>query len=213
MTMGGLDLHVHRWEPATSPHLPTILLLHGTGGDENDLFPLGRMMAPGAALLGVRGNVSEGGALRYFRRLAEGVFDFEDLHRRTNDLADFVEVAAATYDFSASSLVALGYSNGANIAASLILERPAALAGGALFRAMLPFEPAAIPPLAGKKVLISAGRFDEMIPPAGSERLAATLREGGAAVELVWQPGSHGLTRGDMDAGAQFFAGLASAQG
>lgn len=185
-----------------------MLLLHGTGGDENDLMPFGRMLAPGAALLGVRGNVSENGARRFFRRLAEGVFDLEDLHRRTGELGDFLESAAAAYDFSASSLFALGYSNGANVAASLLLERPAALAGGALFRAMVPFEPTTIPALAGKKVLISAGRLDAMIPPAGSERLAAILREGGADVELVWQPTSHGLTLGDVTTGQQFFATL-----
>lgn len=206
--MSALHLHVHRWEPATAPNQPTILLLHGTGGDENDLMPFGRMLAPGAALLGVRGNVSENGARRFFRRLAEGVFDLEDLHRRTGELGDFLESAAAVYDFSASSLFALGYSNGANVAASLLLERPAALAGGALFRAMVPFEPATIPALAGKKVLISAGRFDAMIPPAGSERLAAILREGGADVEIVWQPTSHGLTQGDVTTGHQFFAAL-----
>ena len=206
--MSALHLHVHRWEPATAPNQPTILLLHGTGGDENDLMPFGRMLAPGAALLGVRGNVSENGARRFFRRLAEGVFDLEDLHRRTGELGDFLESAAAAYDFSVSSLFALGYSNGANVAASLLLEHPAALAGGALFRAMVPFEPATIPALAGKKVLISAGRFDVMIPPAGSERLAAILREGGADVELVWQPTSHGLTQGDVTTGHQFFAAL-----
>lgn len=206
--MSALHLHVHQWEPATAPDQPTILLLHGTGGDENDLMPFGRMLAPGAALLGVRGNVSENGARRFFRRLAEGVFDLEDLHRRTSELGDFLESAAAAYDFSTSSLFALGYSNGANVAASLLLERPAALAGGALFRAMVPFEPATIPALAGKKVLISAGRFDAMIPPAGSERLAAILREGGADVELVWQPTSHGLTQGDVTTGHQFFAAL-----
>jgi len=208
--MSALHLHVHRWEPATAPNQPTILLLHGTGGDENDLMPFGRMLAPGAALLGVRGNVSENGARRFFRRLAEGVFDLEDLHRRTGELGDFLESAAAVYDFSASSLFALGYSNGANVAASLLLERPAALAGGAFFRAMVPFEPATIPALAGKKVLISAGRFDVMIPPAGSERLAAILREGGADVELVWQPTSHGLTQGDVTTGHQFFTALMS---
>ena len=206
--MSALHLHVHRWEPATALNQPTILLLHGTGGDEHDLMPFGRMLAPGAALLGVRGNVSENGARRFFRRLAEGVFDLDDLHRRTGELGDFLESAAAAYDFSASSLFALGYSNGANVAASLLLEHPAALAGGALFRAMVPFEPATIPALAGKKVLISAGRFDAMIPPAGSERLAAILREGRADVELVWQPTSHGLTQGDVTTGQQFFGSL-----
>lgn len=211
--MSALGLHVHRWEPATAPNLPTILLLHGTGGDENDLVPFGRMLARGAALLSVRGNVLENGAPRFFRRLAEGVFDLADLHRRTGELGDFVNAAAAAYDFSVSSLFALGYSNGANIAASLLLERPSALGGGVLLRAMVPFEPATAPSLAAKKVLISAGRFDTMIPHAGSERLAQILREGGADVELVWQAGSHGLMQGDVNVGQQFFSKLAGGAG
>ena len=211
--MNPLQLHVHRWEPASLAGLPTILLLHGTGGDENDLLPLGRMLAPGAALLSVRGNVIENGSARFFRRLAEGVFDLTDLRVRTDALGDFVEAAAGEYEFPLSSLYALGYSNGANVAASLLLQRPSALAGGALFRAMVPFEPERIPPLGTKKVLISAGRFDTMILPPGSERLAAMLREGGAEVDLVWQPVSHGLSQGDVTAGQGFFAALAHGPG
>lgn len=211
--MNPLQLHVHRWEPALSAGLPTILLLHGTGGDENDLLPLGRMLAPGAALLSVRGNVSENGSARFFRRLAEGVFDLADLRVRTDELGDFVEAAAEAYDFPLSSLYALGYSNGANVAASLLLQRPSALAGGALFRAMVPFEPERIPQLGTKRVLMSAGRFDTMIPAAGSERLAAILREGGADVELVWQPVSHALSQGDATVGQEFFGGLAHPSG
>lgn len=211
--MNALDLHVHRWEPAEHANLPALLLLHGTGGDENDLLPLGRMLLPGAALLSVRGNVLEHGAPRFFRRLAEGVFDMEDLHRRTAELGDFVEAAAERYGVPLSSLHAVGYSNGANVAASLLLARPAVLAGGSLFRAMMPFEPGALPVLHGKRVLISAGEFDSMIPRAGSERLAAALREAGAEVELVWQPGSHGLTQWDVSAGRQFFAGIEKSGG
>lgn len=211
--MNALGLHVHRWEAATAPNLPTLVLLHGTGGDENDLLPFGRMLLPGAAMLGVRGNVSEGGAPRFFRRLAEGVFDMEDLHVRTIELGDFLTSAGEAYGFSASSLYAVGYSNGANVAASLLLARPAALAGGALFRAMVPFEPDVIPPLGGKQVIISAGRFDAMIPPAGSERLAALLKEGGAEVELAWQATSHGLTKGDVTVGQRFFSSLRASSG
>ncbi len=204
--MTALDLHVHRWEPATRPGLPTLLLLHGTGGDESDLLPLGRLVAPGAAMLSVRGNVLEHGAPRFFRRLADGVFDVPDLHHRTEQLAEFIEAAAERYGFDASGLYAVGYSNGANIAASLLLSRPTVLAGGALFRAMVPFEPDSTPELDGKRVLISAGRFDTMIPPAGTERLAELLRTAGATVDLVWQPTSHGLTQGDVAAGRSFFA-------
>ena len=202
--MTALDLHVHRWEVATRPNLPTLLLLHGTGGDENDLIMLGRSLVPGASLLSVRGNVLEHGAPRFFRRLAEGVFDMEDLHRRTAELADFIEAASGNYGFSLSTLNAVGYSNGANIAASVLLTRPSVLAGGVLYRAMVPFESAAAPSLAGKRVLLSAGKFDQMIPPAGTERLAAILRGAGAEVELAWHPASHGLTQADVDAGAAF---------
>jgi predicted esterase len=196
--MIALDLHVHRWEPATADDAPTLLLLHGTGGDENDLVPLARLVAPGAALLSVRGNVLEQGAPRFFRRLREGVFDLVDLGHRTGELGDFVEAAAARYGFTADRLYALGFSNGANIAASLLLSRPAALAGGVLIRAMVPFEPPTLPDLTGRTVLLSQGRTDPLIPVAGAERLTSLLEQSGADVELVWQPGGHGLTEGDV---------------
>jgi phospholipase/carboxylesterase len=196
--MSAIDLHVHRWEPATAKALPTLLLLHGTGGDENDLLPLGKAVAPGAAMLSVRGNVLEQGAPRFFRRLAEGVFDVDDLRRRTAELGDFIEAAAAKFGFETSSLYALGFSNGANIAASLLLTRPEALAGGVLLRAMVPFEPARVPDLTGRAVLMSQGRMDPIIPAANGERLAVLLKQGGADVELVWQPASHQLTAGDV---------------
>lgn len=202
-----LGVHVHRFEPASRDDAPTLLLLHGTGGDENDLIQLGRMLSPGSALLSPRGNVMEQGAPRFFRRLAEGVFDLDDLHRRTTELADFVVASSSRYGFALASLYAVGYSNGANVAASMLLSRPEVLAGGVLFRAMVPFEPAHPVDAAGKRVLISAGQFDTMISRPGSERLAALLRESGAEVELAWQAASHGLTQADVTAGQAFFKG------
>lgn len=196
--MDALSLHVHHWEPATEAGCPTLLLLHGTGGDENDLVPLGRMIAPGAALLGVRGNVLEQGMPRFFRRLSEGVFDIEDLHRRTSDLGDFVAAARERYGFATHTLFALGFSNGANVAASLLLSRPNALAGGMLIRAMVPFEPVSLPDLLGRPVLLSQGRTDPLITTASAERLAELLSLARAEVELAWQPGGHGLTQGDV---------------
>jgi phospholipase/carboxylesterase len=196
--MNPLDLHVHRWEPAAQPGAPTLLLLHGTGGDENDLLPLARLVSPAAALLAVRGNVMEQGMPRFFRRLSEGVFDLDDLRRRTAELGDFIAAAGERYGFSPSALFALGFSNGANIAASLLLSRPAALAGGILIRAMVPFEPDRTPDLSGRGVLLSEGRMDPLIPPAAAERLAKILEGAGADVELAWQPGGHGLTQGDV---------------
>lgn len=211
--MSALDLYVHRWEPAAEAGQPTLLLLHGTGGDENDLVPLARLIAPAASLLSVRGNVREQGMPRFFRRLREGVFDLEDLARRTVELSDFVGAASARYGFPLEELYALGFSNGANIAASLLLSRPQALAGGILIRAMVPFEPQGPADLRGKGVLLSQGREDPLIPTASAERLADLLRHGGAEVELAWQPVGHALSRGDVTAAHRWLAARASASG
>jgi phospholipase/carboxylesterase len=196
--MNPLALHRHLWNPAATGTGPVFLLLHGTGGDENDLLPLAHMIAPGAATLSVRGNVLERGAPRFFRRLAEGVFDLDDLRVRTGELARFIAAAAAEYGFATERLYALGLSNGANIAASLLFSQPDALAGGILLRAMVPFEPNPLPALAGKSVLMSQGKQDPLISTEVSERLASLLRAGGARVDLVWQPGGHQLGRGDV---------------
>ncbi len=196
--MTALDVHVHRWVPPRANGAPTLLLLHGTGGDENDLLSLGEMLRPGAGMLSPRGNVLEHGAPRFFRRLAEGVFDLDDLRRRTAELADFITAASERYGFSLDSVCAVGYSNGANIAGSVLLSRPEVIASAVLLRAMVPFEPTEAPSLGGKQVLISAGRSDPLIAHAGTERLAAILREGGAEVELAWQDASHGLVQADI---------------
>lgn len=196
--MSALDLHVHRWEPPAESGAPTLLLLHGTGGDENDLLPLARMVAPVAAVLSVRGNVLEQGMPRFFRRLREGVFDLADLHERTAALGEFLAAAADRYGFTPSNLFALGFSNGANIAASLLLSQPTALAGGILIRAMVPFEPEQPPDLSGRAVLLSQGRNDPLIPAPRAQRLAEILEAAGADVELAWQSGGHALTQGDV---------------
>jgi len=184
---------VHRFEPGDGSGV-TLLLLHGTGGDENDLIPLGSEILPGAALLSPRGRILEHGAPRFFRRLAEGVFDHEDLLLRTHELAGFIEAATKQYELDPAKLVAAGYSNGANIAASLTLLHPGLLRAAVLFRAMVPFEPETTPDLAGMPVFIAAGRRDQMIPPDNTERLAETLREAGADVDLRWRDIGHGLT-------------------
>ncbi len=206
--MSALDLHVHRWTPAKRNGEPTLLLLHGTGGNENDLVQLGEALRPDAAMLSPRGNVLEHGAPRFFRRLAEGVFDIEDLHTRTGELADFVVAASEEYGFELSSVCAVGYSNGANIAASMLLSRPEVLNAAALYRAMVPFEPVTLPRLNDKRVFISAGREDQMIPQAGTERLAQLLVDSGAQVELVWQSSTHGLVKNDLVAGERFVSEL-----
>ena len=188
--------HKHVWEQGGPD---TLLLLHGTGGDEHDLLALGRELAPGASLLSPRGNVLEGAMPRFFKRLAEGVFDLADLERRTKDLAAFVREAAESYDFDLDRITAVGFSNGANIAASVLLRDPGLLKRAVLFRAMVPFEPEQPPRLKGTSVYIGAGRLDPIIPQANVERLAAILRDGGAAVTLDWQPAGHGLTKADVD--------------
>ena len=191
------------WEPGG---VDTLLLLHGTGGNERDLLGLGRALVPGAALLSPRGNILEGSMPRFFRRLAEGVFDLSDLELRTRELAAFVREAAEVYGFGVERLTAVGFSNGANIAASLLLREPEVLSGAVLFRAMVPFEPDAPPALYGKRVYLGAGRADPIVPRESVERLAAILSEGGAEVTLDWQPAGHGLTDADVSAARRWFA-------
>jgi phospholipase/carboxylesterase/glyoxalase family protein len=185
---------VHRYVPGEVETGPTLLLLHGTGGNEEDLIPLGQDLVPGAAILSPRGKVSEYGAPRFFRRIAEGVFDHEDLLYRTHELAAFVEAAAEEYGFDRSRVVAVGYSNGANVAASTLLLHPGVLRAAVLFRTMVPFEPEVTPDLSGFPVFMSAGRMDRMIPPDNTQRLADILAEAGAEVELRWRDVGHRLT-------------------
>jgi phospholipase/carboxylesterase len=184
----------HRYLPGEDESSPTLLLLHGTGGNEEDLVPLGEALFPGAAFLSPRGKVSEYGAPRFFRRLAEGIFDHEDLLFRTHELAEFVKAASEEYGFDLSKVVAVGYSNGANVAASTILLHPGLLRAAVLFRAMVPFEPDLTPDLSGMPVFLAAGRMDRMIPPDNTQRLADILLEAGADVDLRWRDTGHPLT-------------------
>jgi phospholipase/carboxylesterase len=163
-------------------------------------------LLPGAGLLSPRGKVLERGMPRFFRRLAEGVFDQEDLARRTKELADFVEAAAATYNLRRDGIVAVGFSNGANIAASLLLRRPGILRGAVLLSPMVPFEPSAPPDLAGTSVFIGAGRADTMVPQSQVVRLAEILREAGAEVTLHWEPGGHEVSLGAVRVAAEWLA-------
>jgi len=205
MNQKDLDF-VHRFVPAEESGAPTLLLLHGTGGNEDDLLPLGRMIDDRAALLSPRGKVLEHGMLRFFRRLAEGVFDHEDLVNRTHELAGFIKQATGEYDLNPGRLYAMGFSNGANIAASLLLLHPELLAGAVLLRVMTPFEPETPPDLSGKPVYLAAGRSDQIVPPEDTERLAEMLREAGAEVTLDWQPGGHGIGRAEVEAAQSWFA-------
>jgi len=193
---------VHKFVPAKAgvPHPVTLLLLHGTGGDENDLLPLGKELWPGAALLGLRGKVLENGMPRFFRRIAEGVFDVEDLKFRTEELAQFIKAASERYDFSMERLIAVGYSNGANIAASLILLHPHYLAAAVLFRVMMPFTPDIVRDFSNLSVFIGAGERDPIVPRSQPEELAGIFESGGAKVTLFWHRGAHELGADDVDA-------------
>ena len=207
---------VHRYiPPAAGAELAggtTLLLLHGTGGDEEDLIPLGRSLLPGAGLLSPRGKVLERGAPRFFRRLAEGVFDQEDLARRTEELAQFIEAATKTYALDRDGIVAVGFSNGANIAASVLLRRPGLVRRAVLLSPMVPFEPEAPPDLTGTSVFIGAGRADSIAPPAQAEHLADLLRRAQAAVTAHWHPGGHTLSDGEVEAARQWLSQRATAR-
>ena len=192
--------YVHRYLPPSGDDPRTLLLLHGTGGDENDLIPLGQMLAPDAGILSPRGTVNENGAARFFRRLAEGVFDIEDLHARTKDLVAFIGGAAGQYRFDPSKVVAVGFSNGANIAGSVLLSSPDTLSAAVLFRPMVPFVPQSPASLEGRRVFIGAGEADTVVSRLHPERLAEMLRVLGADVTLNWQPAGHALTRADVTA-------------
>ena len=191
---------IHEFVPGSSSR--TLLLLHGTGGNERDLIPLGRELDPNAALLSPRGKVLENGMPRFFRRLAEGVFDLEDLKTRTNELADFVAAAVRHYKLVPDHIVGVGYSNGANIAASMLLLRPEIMRGAILFRAMVPLNPDTLPDLSSVRVWIGAGDQDPIVPASETKRLAELLRHAGADVTIRFATAGHGLTNDDLEASA-----------
>jgi predicted esterase len=195
---------VHVFEPATESGRPTLLMLHGTGGTEHDLLPVGRALLPGAAMLSPRGNVLERGMPRFFRRFAEGVFDLEDLQFRGRELAAFVTAASAHYGFDPSRVIAAGFSNGANIAATVLLLNPATLRAAILFSAQVTIEPDPLPNLAGVEVFMSAGRRDPIVAPENSAQLAALLEACGARVQVRWTDGGHSLGPEDVQAGADW---------
>jgi predicted esterase len=192
---------VHRYIPGSgADNVPVLLLLHGTGGDEQDLIPLGQSLLAGAAILSLRGNVLERGMPRFFRRIAEGVFDLEDLKLRTGELAQFIEKARRLYGLRENKLVAVGYSNGANIAASLILRHPHHLSAAVLFRAMVPFRPDILRDLSSVSIFLSAGQRDSIVPAANTRELADIFEAAGAQVALRWHPGGHELGADDVEA-------------
>ena len=183
-----------------------MLLLHGTGGNEEDLLAIGRALDPEAAFLSPRGKVLENGMPRFFRRLAEGVFDEDDLIRRATELSAFIREAAARYHFDQSDVVAVGYSNGANIAAALLLLHPGSIGGAILLRAMVPLTPASLPLLNSVPVLIAAGNYDPIVPGENTRRLAELLRAAGAEVTVFFEDAAHDLTERTLTTAKRWLA-------
>ena len=197
----GLDF-IHRFISANSKAKKsslTLLLLHGTGGTEHDLIPLGNELTPDASILSVRGKVLENGMPRFFRRLEEGVFDLEDLKMRTDELADFILKSSSIYDFDLKRLIAVGYSNGANIGASLLLRRPEVLAGAILFRAMVPFIPDVLPDLSKKFIILLEGMRDPIVSRQEAESLLKIFNKAHSNVTIKWQGSGHNLTQEDIE--------------
>lgn len=192
---------IHRFVPPNSnakEAMPTLLLLHGTGGNEDDLIPLGKELAPYASILSVRGKVLENGMPRFFRRLEEGVFDMEDLKKRTDELAEFIVKSSSAYKFDPERVIAVGYSNGANIAASVLLRRPEVLAGAILFRAMVPFIPTVMPDLSKKSIILLEGLYDPIVSKAEAQSLLEMFTKTQSSVTLKWQNSGHNLTQEDI---------------
>ena len=192
---------IHRFIPPHSnanESKQTLLLLHGTGGTEDDLIPLGNELAPNASILSVRGRVLENGMPRFFRRLEEGVFDLEDLKMRTDELAEFLTKSSSKYMFDEKRIIAVGYSNGANIAASLLLRRPESLAGAILFRAMVPYSPTVMPDLSNKSIILLEGLYDPIVSTTEAQRLLEIFTNAQSNVTLKWQDSGHNLTNEDI---------------
>jgi phospholipase/carboxylesterase len=198
----------HIYQKGKDASKPTFLLLHGTGGNELDLLPIAGMIDEEASILSVRGNVLENGMPRFFRRLAEGVFDEEDLVYRTNELNQFLDDAAEKYDFDRNNIIAIGYSNGANIAASLLFHFQDALKGAILYHPMIPSKGIKLPDLTGKSIFITAGTNDPICSPLESKGLESLLAEANANVEIHWENRGHQLTREEVEAAARWYRQL-----
>ncbi|WP_058306920.1 alpha/beta hydrolase [Gracilibacillus massiliensis] len=195
----------HIFKEGKSLYGPTLLLLHGTGGTEQDLLPLAEIVDPDANILSVRGSVSENGMPRFFKRLAEGVFDEEDLLLRTKELYEFIDEAAEEYGFDRNYVIAVGYSNGANIAGSLLFHYQDVLNGAVLHHPMVPKRGVELPDLSGVKVLITAGHNDPLCTEQESIDLEKILAENGAEVQVHWENNGHQLTRTEVEAAKEWY--------
>jgi len=191
---------IHVFRKGTDPTRPTLVLFHGTGGNEHDLLPLAELLSPGSSVLGIRGNVLENGMPRFFRRLSEGVFDEADLILRTREIKQFLNEAAKQYDFDAGHLATVGYSNGANIAGSLLLHYKDIFTSAVLLHPMVPLRGLALPSMNGVSVFIGAGLNDPMIPAEETRELEELLQGAGAAVTVHWGNQGHRLSPAEAEA-------------
>lgn len=198
----------HIFKKGSDPSKPTMLLLHGTGGTEEDLLPIANIIDPQAHVLSVRGNVLEHGMPRFFKRLEEGVFDEEDLLFRTKELNHFLDDAAETYEFSRKNIFAIGYSNGANIAASLLFHYKYSIKGAMLHHPMVPRRGINLPNLTDVSVFISAGKNDPLCAPEESVDLQSMLENAGAQVMLHWEENGHQLSRTEIEAAKKWYEAL-----
>ena len=198
-----LDAYIHRHHPG-GPGRPLMFLFHGTGGDEDQLVALGPELIPGAGIVSPRGDVLEHGAARFFRRMGEGVYDLDDLARRTERMAAFMEAHVAAE--RPSAVIGVGYSNGANILASVIFRRPALVDAAVLMHPLIPFEPKVEGGLAGKRLMLTAGRKDPICPPQLTARLESHLAALGADVGVEWHEGGHEIRPSEIAAAAAFLA-------
>ncbi len=207
--MGENLSYIHKYEPGKGDGQDvTLFLLHGTGGDEDALSGLGRMLLPGANQLRPRGNVLEQGMARFFRRFAEGILDIDDLKQRTNELADFLQRASEVYGFDGRQVIVAGFSNGANIASSMLLLRPEVLQAAILLHPMFTYEPQPLPDLRAKPVFIGAGRFDPLVPTEQTEQVADLLERAGAPLELFWHNGGHVVSVEEVKAAKEWIGEL-----
>jgi phospholipase/carboxylesterase len=195
----------HIFEKGQDTSKPTLLLLHGTGGTETDLLPLAGMIDPTASVLSVRGNVVENGMPRFFRRLAEGVFDEQDLIERTKELNTFLDDSAKEYGFDRNNIIAIGYSNGANIAGSLLFHYSHSLKGAFLHHPMVPLRGTELPKHEGTPVFITAGKNDPICPATEATELQSLLENAGADALIHWEYNGHQLTRTEVDAAAEWY--------
>ncbi len=196
------DIYQNRTHLAAMQGQPLLFVFHGTGGDENQFFDFGRQLLPDAGIISPRGNVSEHGALRFFRRTGEGVYDMEDLAVRTDAMADFIR--ARKIETRPSKVIGLGYSNGANILGSVMLKYPGLFNEAVLMHPLIPWQPDAQPGLAGKRVLITAGQRDPICPPSSTQDFADYLIGQGVETELAWHPGGHEIQQSEIAAIQQF---------